>query len=193
MQNTGQYPNGGWLAFDSSADAQVEATRRQVGVVVDANGRAEAKQPWSSAHQMGAQLENPRFTTQVTPGKHNVWFPPDYASSTGSTDPKFTNGGAFLAFDSAADAQEHVKARGGWGVILDPASKLDATQPWKEAGRYAFQLSNGDLTRSRKAGKVSVWFPVDYLNNIGVQDEKPFAHGAYLSFASLAQRGCRSR
>ena len=88
VQNTGQYPSGAWLAFDSSADAQVEATRRQMGVVVDPKGKAEAKQPWPNAPQLGAQLENPRFTTQATPGKHNVWFPPQYVSSTGETGPE---------------------------------------------------------------------------------------------------------
>ncbi len=116
-----------------------------------------------------------------------MWFPQQWLANIGVTNAGGFPGGAFLPFATAAEAQAHTRAR-GVGAILDGNGALDPTQTWPQAGQFAAQLTNKDLTATRKAGEWAVWFPQQFLQQIGVANPQAFMAGAYLSFATQAGR-----
>jgi hypothetical protein len=177
--------NGAYLAFSSEAEAQAHVTARTFGVVLDAAGAVSATQPWPQATQFAAQLLNDKLTPQRTAGQFGVWFPTQQLWNIGLKDPSRFPNGAFLAFPTAADAQAHAKARGE-GVVLDASGNLDATQSWGLAARFGAQLLNPQLAAAPIAGQFNVWFPTQYVGNLGT-DAMPFqSKGAYLAFKSEA-------
>jgi hypothetical protein len=185
--NTAPFNTGAYLAFDSLADAQAHARARSFGVVLDDKGNFDpAAQTWNQAVQLQPQLLNSTATAKATAGKYNVWFPQNQLATMGFNAANY-NGGAFIAFASQADAQAHVRARGNQGVILDANGAYDTTQLWGYAPQFVAQLTNAQLTPSRTAGQYAVWFPQQYLANIGVTTPQNFNGGGFLSFATQAE------
>lgn len=129
------FPAGAYLAFDTAAEAQAYATARGA-VMVDAQGNMSTVQPWPYAVAYKNDVRNPMLTPALTPGQFNVWFPPAYLGSLRLTDTsRFAQHGAFLSFNSAQEAQEHVASR-GLGVVYDPQGNIDAVQVWSGAGAF---------------------------------------------------------
>ncbi|MGQ0506172.1 MAG: hypothetical protein ACT4TC_12735 [Myxococcaceae bacterium] len=184
-------PNGyyrsGYLSFDTEQEAQAFVQQRTFGVVLDTAGKLAATQPWSSANQFGAQLENVRLTTSATANKFNVWVPGAYAYNLGVDDPTpYENSGAFLSFDTEQAARDHAKQR-TFGVVLDPNGKATATQPWSQAMSFVLQLTNAQLVTQAPANKPSVWFPGNYLTSIGINNPAAFPNGAYLPLSTVQE------
>jgi hypothetical protein len=190
LGNVGMNPagfNGGaYIAFNSAAEAQAHARARGLGVILDDKGAVDGTQTWPQATQFVAQLTNAQLTAQRTKGQYAVWFPQQYLGNIGVSTPANFPGGAFLSFPTQAEAQNHVKARGNVGVILDDKGNPDATQLWTYANQMVAQLRNGDLVQKQPAGKYAVWFPQNILGNIGISAPASYPAGAYLAFDSLA-------
>ncbi len=180
----GFFSNGAYLPFDTLAEAEAHAKLRGSGVVLDTHGNMAKTQPWGSAKSYAAQLDNTRLTTKPTSGKFNVWTPSNYVSSLGLASPGAFAQGAYLAYDSEADAVARVK-RAGFGVVMNTTGAAAAKQPWDQAGPFVAQLQNVNLATTRKAGEVSVWFPQSCIARLGGVDVKKFPVGAWLSFDSV--------
>jgi hypothetical protein len=128
------YSNGAFLAFATDAEAQAHAKARGVGVVFDASGQADATQPWAYSNQFLAQRLNPQLTPQRTDGKYSLWFPQNTLGNIGVTTPANFPQGAYLAFNSKAEALAHLKMRGSnFGVMVNEKGVLDTTQLWPGA------------------------------------------------------------
>ncbi len=187
ITDTKKFAQGAYVAVDSAADAKAMVTALQIGVIFDPQGAPAASQSWSSANSFVAQLHNPKLTAVRADGKVSVWFPPAMLGQLGVNDTKpFNVRGAFLSFANEAEAQAHVKLR-SFGVILDAKGAAASTQPWPQGAGFAVQLLNDKLTATRTPGAYSVWFPQQYLWNLGITDPAPFPNGAYMSFATAAE------
>ncbi len=188
VANAATFTNGAYLSFASEAEAQAHVTQRGFGVILDQQGNMAATQTWNQATQFAKQLTNARLTPTPTKNSFNVWTPPAVVGNLGlGNAAPFTAGGAYLSFATAAEAQAHVSAV-GLGVILDPAGKVDATQPWAQYGSYAAQLRNADVSPTATSGKYNVWFPQNYVGNLGAFPNSPtLTNGGYIAFDSAAE------
>jgi hypothetical protein len=185
MNDTAKLPFGGFIAFDSAAEAQAHEQLRGFGVVLDPKGAVDATQPWDQTDAYKLQLGNAKLVAQQPASAFSVWFPAAQLSTLGLVGAsKFTDG-AYLPFATAADAQAEATAR-GVGLVLDAKGNLDATQPWDQASSAAAMRLNGKLTPKRTDGQPSVWFPADQLWSLGITDVSKLPQGAYLSFATEA-------
>lgn len=185
---TGPFNVGAFLPFDTLQEAQDHVKLRgSVGAILNTQGTLDpAHQTWGTYTAFANQLSNLNLTAQPTSGKYNVWFPPAAFAYIGLGNAGFPNG-AYLPFDSAADAQAHVRSRGSVGVILDTQGGLDPAQIWPSANTYGTQLYNAKLEKTRPDGMFSVWFPQSILTSIGIGDISPFPQGAYLRFNTLQE------
>jgi hypothetical protein len=158
--------------------------RGNVGVILDASGAMDPTQLMANAGQMVAQLKNSELKDKQQPGKFAVWFPMQYLGSIGVSTPQSFPGGAYLSFNTLAEAQAHAQQRGNVGVLIDPDGSFDAAQVWPAAGQFAAQRLNSQIQPQLTAGKWNVWFPAAIFPNLGFAGGPSFQGGGYLAFNS---------
>jgi hypothetical protein len=133
VADTKPFTDGAYMAFSTAAEAQAHAKARGMGVILDAAGNVDATQPWGLAGRFLAQRLNPQLTAQRTDGKYCVWFPASQLYSIGVMNTTPFPQGAYLAFNSKAEALAHLKMRGNVGVLVNEKGVADATQLWPKA------------------------------------------------------------
>ncbi len=189
INNTGkQFDQGAYLNFATQAEAQNYARTRGFGVILDGNGAVDAVQPWNQAATFAPQAHNHRLETTRTSGKFEVWFPGTVATSLGVGNPQKFSAGAFLAFDTEAEATIEAQRR-RFGIVLTPTGSYAASQPWGTgANNYwaASPVVSTEIKPAAVSGKYNVWIPTNYLLQLG-GNTQTFPAGIFLPVASLAE------
>lgn len=179
------YPNGAYLSFSTQEAAVKHVEARTCGVVLDKQGEPAKKQPWHQAAQALPQMRNGNLTAVRTDGKFSVWLPSMLLGSNGVLDSDAFPRGAYLAFETEAEALEHAQQR-QCGVVVTPKGQINQQQSW--ASFFSYAAANLELKPMAPTGwvssprvtspKVAQTLGAPSAGSVAIGSVKPTAKGA---------------